>query len=147
MELPTYYKIIVDESSFDEFDQFLFHSPIGKRPCYVDLLGRNSEEVIPILNQMNERLVFLEISYQFPYPVYILNENVRNHPNFRMVKDVSELPKFFNLKSKRPRNNDMELLRKINIQRERINNLNLDAKLGFIRGNAHLNKKLYLLSL
>ena len=50
MELPTYYKIKIDKSTPEDIDQALSSSPIGQRPCYLDLGVKKSTEVISLLN-------------------------------------------------------------------------------------------------
>ena len=146
MELPTYYKIKIDKNTSESIDQVLGVSPIGQRPCYLDLGDKKSTEVISLLNIIYERICHLGINHRLPYPIYVITEYLENHDHFQVIKGLTDLPKFFGLQNKRPKNRDIELLRKINIQKKRISNLKIKNKLNFIKNNINSDKKLFLLS-
>ena len=98
MELPKYKNISITDFENTEIDHFLekdinLHSPIA-----LDVKKINFEQQRELIGLIENFFFQHNISYLFPYPVYLISDHDQTMTRMPLVKNTSELPRFFSHK-------------------------------------------------
>ena len=95
MSLPIYKQIDVLPDKVEEFHHLLHKDMNLKSPVVINLKKLN-------LNQQRECMGIIEnfymthqLSYQYPYPVYLATDHEKTMTEMPSIKDLKNLPKFF----------------------------------------------------
>lgn len=142
MKIPVFEEVILTGQTYELLKSALENSRIGKVPCYINISTLKKADLITIIPILEEIFDELKLHSRFPYPTYLIShfpvESV-----FPIVNSTKELPEHFFKKIKRPNNKELQLLNKLSLKIDRLNNLDRKKILEQFRETSFAQKKLY----
>ena len=142
MKIPVFEEIFFDNYSIDTIIEKLSDSKIGKVPTFINLSAVKKDERNDILLNFKNCFLNLNINPRFPYPCYVIAENLKDD-YFPTAQSVKELPDHFFKKVKRPNNKEMQLLNKLSLKVEKIKNLEMNRIMTNLKDTGISQRKLY----
>lgn len=142
MKIPVFEEIILTEVNYDQLKFALENSRIGTVPCYVNLLSFKKSDLnalIPILEKIFDEL---RLHARFPYPTYLISD-IPLETVFPVVTTSKELPEHFFKKIKRPSNKELQLLNKLGLKVDKLNNLDRKKILEHLQKSSVPQRQLY----
>lgn len=101
MNLPIYHQIILTPATLDDLEKFLAPGINLRAPQVFNLLALEPIQQRECIGLIENYFTAQEISYRFPYPVYLVTIHEASISRMPIVRDLSELPKFFSQKEGR----------------------------------------------
>ncbi|MBI2522444.1 MAG: hypothetical protein HYV97_18635 [Bdellovibrio sp.] len=148
MKIPIYAEVSfegLNQLNLEDIKKALQKAQVGFTPSYITTHHFNLQELLTFLKLLDQALVELNLSARFPYPLYIISNNITSHPQFYIEQNVESLPSHFFKKVKRLKPKEQLLLSKVVFTGEKISNVDLLSKLDFLHNQAILNRELAII--
>jgi hypothetical protein len=142
MKIPVFEELFFKDFAIDSILEQLSESRIGKVPTFINLTNIKKEERISLLLDLQNAFLNLNLNPRFPYPCYIIGDNIQDD-YFPVANSVKDLPDHFFKKVKRPNNKELQLLNKLSLKVEKLSNLEMNRIIDNIRDTSNSQKKLY----
>ncbi len=123
MNLPVYLHIHLKNDSPDEILSKLDPEMNMKSPVAFHLESMSREEQRQLIGMIENYFETENISYKFPYPIYIISELESSITGMQLVKKQEELPKFFQQKEGRMNVKETHLALKNRLLHQEIRNV------------------------
>lgn len=143
MKIPVYEEIVLQGHGKEYYKDFIPLSRIGRVPCFVNALKLSRIELITFLDDLEEALLENKLNPLFPYPLYVITEELNGYNSIPLLKTVKELPDHFFKKVKRPNNKEMQLLNKLYLRVEKVGNLEMEKLMDNLKNISLEQKELY----
>ncbi len=143
MKIPIYEEIILQGNGKQYLSEFVPLSRIGRVPSFINCQKLNRVELINFLDDLEEALKKNKLNPYFPYPLYIISEEISQYNSIPILKSVKDLPEHFYKKIKRPNNKEMQLLNKLYLRVEKVGNLELAKLFDQLKSISDEQKKMY----
>ncbi len=145
IKLPFYNEIRIEPKDISNLGTIISESKIGKVPLFfsIEELSENHQE--KFLNFFFKFSKEEELNLYFPYPVFIIS-TLKNTDFFEkklIFKKKVDLPEFYNKDLKRLRTKEINFLKKILLNSEKINNFDNQSQINFIKENGKKQKILF----
>lgn len=98
MNLPVYQHINLKSSNLEDLKRILEPDLNLKQPVVLNLKNFSLEEQRELIGLIENHFFTQNISYHFPYPIYLLTDHENSISNMAMIKDIAHLPRFYNQK-------------------------------------------------
>ncbi|WPU64046.1 hypothetical protein [Peredibacter starrii] len=95
MSLPVYQHINLKTGSLDELNAILNQELNLKHPVTIGLKALDLDQQRELIGLIENYFVSHNLSYKFPYPVYLISDHEASITKVPLVKKQDELPKFF----------------------------------------------------
>jgi hypothetical protein len=95
MNLPSYHNYNLRTASFEELNSLLTPEINLKHPVVINMKGLDQDQQRELIGLIENYFVTHNISFKFPYPVYIMTEHEGSISNLPLVRNPQELPRFF----------------------------------------------------
>lgn len=123
MSLPVYEHINLKSDSLEDLGKILIPEINLKHPIVINLLELDLDQQRETIGLIENFFVSNNISFRFPYPLYILSHHELSITNVSLVHSLSELPKFFSQRETKMNVKEAHLAGKNKLlQQEVINN-------------------------
>ena len=142
MKIPIFEEIIFSNFETESILDKLNDTKIGRVPTYINIFSLKKEEKSNLIVELKNAFLSLNINPRFPYPCYLITEKLSDN-YFPQALSVKELPDHFFKKVKRPNNKEMQLLNKLALKVEKINNLDMNNIIEDVNDTSPSQKKLY----
>ena len=145
MKIPIYAEVSfenLDQMNLNDIKKALQKARVGLTPSYIITHHLNSQELLSFMTLLEQALDELNLSERFPYPLYLISNDLTTHPRFYIEKNIESLPIHFFQKVKRLKPKEELLLSKVIFTSEKIGNLDVLMKLDFLQKHANLNREL-----
>ena len=147
IKLPFYEEIRIDNRDNLSWRETIENLKFGTIPIYFflnDLDEHLQEEFISLfLDIIHER----KFNLFFPYPIYIVSSTNKSFGTKKIIfKSKRELPVFFKKDLQKLKARELDSLKKILLNAERISNIDEFKKLNFIKVNAKKQRELFNLT-
>lgn len=96
MSLPVYQHINLKSSGIEELGHVLSPSMNLKHPVVINLKLMDKDQQREAVGLIENYFVSSNLSFKFPYPVYLICDHEPSISNMPIIKDQANLPKFFN---------------------------------------------------
>ncbi len=146
MKIPIYEEIILQGNGKQYLSEFVPLSRIGRVPSFINCQKLNRIELINFLDDLEETLKTNKLNPYFPYPLYIITEEIGQYNSIPILKSVKDLPEHFYKKIKRPNNKEVQLLNKLYLRVEKVGNLELAKLFDQLKSISDEQKKMYQLT-
>lgn len=101
MSLPVYQTITLTAANLDDLVSYLRPEMNSRHPLVFNLLELNFDQQRETIGIIENFFHSNNVSFKFPYAVYVLTVHGPSITHLPVVKDVKSLPKFFNQKDGR----------------------------------------------
>ena len=98
MELPKYKNILITDFDTTVIDHFLKKEMNLHTPIAIDIKKINLEQQRELIGLIENYFFQQNSSYLFPYPIYLISDHDQTMTRMPLVKNTSELPRFFSHK-------------------------------------------------
>lgn len=95
MSLPIYHTLNVKSTSLEDISGILAGDLNLKYPLALNLKSLDFESQRELIGLIENYFVSHNISYKFPYPIYLICDHEPSITQMPVVKSAEELPKFF----------------------------------------------------
>lgn len=146
MKIPVYEEIILQGNGKEYLSDFIPLSRIGRVPSFINAQKLSRVELINFLDDLEEALAKNKLNSLFPYPLYVITEELAEYNSIPLLKTVKDLPDHFYKKIKRPNNKEMQLLNKLYLRVEKVGNLEMEKLVDNLKNIASEQKELYKIS-
>lgn len=99
MDLPVYKNIIIESVQIDELNKLLEKEMNQFHPVVFSLKLLNLDQQREIIGLIENFFTINNISFKFPYPVYLVTDHEKSITRMPTAKKAEELPRFFATKS------------------------------------------------
>ena len=147
IKLPFYDEIRVEKKDIESLRDIIDKSKRAKIPTYFFI--KHLEEAV----QNRFLFLFFEIvkehnfNLYFPYPIYIISSIQKRYGDKNIIfKDKKDLPIFFKKDLQKLRAKELNILKKILLNSERVTNIDEYKKMKFLKENAKKQKLLFNLT-
>ena len=147
IKLPFYDEIRIDKKDVESWKRTIENLKFGTIPVYF-FLNDLEEEVqnkfislfFDIVNENNFNLYF-------PYPIYIVSSTSKRFGSKEIIfKSKKDLPAFFKKDLQKLKARELDSLKRILLNAERVSNIDEFKKINFIKENAKKQKVLFNLT-
>ncbi|WP_408097055.1 hypothetical protein ACJVC5_18635 [Peredibacter sp. HCB2-198] len=95
MSLPVYQHINLKTGSLDELNAILNPELNLKHPVTISLKALDLDQQRELIGLIENYFVSHNLSFKFPYPVYLVSDHEASITKVPLVRKQEELPKFF----------------------------------------------------
>ena len=95
MSLPVYQHINLKSGSIEELANLLFADMNLKHPVVFNLKSLDLDGQRDSIGLIENFFVSQNLSFKFPYPIYVLSDHEESITKLTLVREVNQLPKFF----------------------------------------------------
>ena len=147
IKLPFYEEIRIDKKDIESWKVIIENLKFGTIPIYFflnELEEPLQEKFISLFfDIINDR----KFNLFFPYPIYIISSTEKSFGTKNIIfKSKKELPVFFKKDLQKLKARELDSLKKILLNAERISNIDEFKKLNFIKENAKKQRVLFNLT-
>lgn len=122
MSLPIYQNITVRSSSLEELNALLNPDMNLKHPVVINLKNLDQDQQRETIGVIENFFVSSNLSYTFPYPVYIISDHELSISKMPILQDTSRLPKFFTQRDTKMNVKESHLVSKNKLLQQEVKN-------------------------
>lgn len=139
MSLPVYQHLNLASASLDYLSNILNPELNLKHPVSMNLKNLSFDDQREVIGLIENYFVSNNLSFKFPYPIYIISEHEKSITRIPLVNDIKELPRFFVQKETRMNVKEAHLAGKNKLLQQEIKNTDASSNEKDIQtyGEAH----------
>jgi hypothetical protein len=145
MKIPIFEEITISDFIYPSIKLTFEKARIGRVPSYINLSTIKKSDLITLIPILEELLKELKLHARFPYPTYLICQ-YGHSSQFPIVRSSKYLPDHFFKKVKRPNNKELQLMNKLNLKVEKLNNLEINKIITEFNETCTPQKKLFEIS-
>lgn len=143
MSLPIYYTINLRSSSLEELSSLLSSDLNLKHPVVLNVRNLSVDQQREAVGLIENWYVSNGVSYQFPYPVYVLTDHERTISNLPLFKTSEELPKFFAQKEGKMNVKEAHLAGKNKLLQQEVRNTDATANASALKVFGSIHRQVF----
>jgi hypothetical protein len=122
MSLPVYQHINFKTASISELNSILHPELNMKHPVVLNLKNVDIDQQRELIGLIENFFVSANLSYRFPYPVYILSDHEMSITKMPLIHHEKALPKFFHHRKSKMNVKEAHLADKNRLLQQDVNN-------------------------
>ena len=122
MSLPVYHTIHIRSAQLDEIQQALGIDMNLRHPVALNLKTLDNDQQREVIGVIENFFVSKNVSFKFPYPIYIVSDLDQSITNMPIARIPEELPKFFTQKDSKMNVKEMHLASKNKLLQQEVKN-------------------------
>jgi hypothetical protein len=122
MDLPKYKHLTISSYAPEELENFLQKEINLNAPTAIDLKKLTIDQQKEIIGLIQNFLMRVNGSFLFPYPIYLISELDQAMSSMPLVKDLTNLPRFFSHKESKINVKESQVLNKNKLLQKEIFN-------------------------
>ena len=127
MSLPVYHHINLNSASLDNLTSVLSEDMNLKHPVAINVKPLTFDEQREIIGLIENHFVSQNLSFKFPYPIYLITDHERSISKIPLVNEIKELPRFYIQKESRMNVKEAHLAGKNKLLQQEIKNTDASA--------------------
>lgn len=127
MNLPIYQHIHLKTTSLEELGQILHSDMNLKHPVVIHLEALQFDQQREMMGLIENYFASHNLSYNFPYPIYLLCDHERSMSKVSIVNKLQELPKFFSQRESRMNVKETQVANKNKLLQQEVTNCDASA--------------------
>ena len=145
MGMPFYHIYNVRSSSFGEISHLMRPDINLKFPVVFNLLTITRDQQREIIGLIENSFLSSNISFHFPYPIYLLTEHEPSISSLPLIRSMRELPKFYQQREGKLNVKENHLLGKNKLLQQEIKNYDAAVTQEQSHAYAMVHREIYLL--
>lgn len=139
MSLPVYQHLNLASASLDYLSNILNPELNLKHPVSMNLKNLDLDDQREVIGLIENYFVSNNLSFKFPYPVYVISDHEKSISKMPLVNDIKELPRFYVQKESRMNVKEAHLAGKNKLLQQEIKNTDASSNVKDIEtyGEAH----------
>ena len=147
MALPVYQTINIRSSSLDDLAHFLDPAMNQKHPVSINIKTLELDQQREVIGLIENFFVSHNISFKFPYPIYMITDHESSITEMPTVKAPELLPKFFTQKEGKMNVKESHLISKNKLLQQEVINSDALANQNSINIYSATHKKIHNLEI
>ena len=147
MSLPVYQHFKIRTAALEDISQLLHPDMNTKHPVVFHLNTLEMEDQREIAGLIENYFDANNVSFKFPYPIYLITDHEKSITNIPVVKSQSELPKFFTPKESRMNVKETHLAGKNKLLHQAIRNVDPEVTRRDFEAFGKAHREIYELEL
>lgn len=143
MSLPIYQHINVRTIQLEDLKNFLNREMNIKHPVAINLKHLDLDQQREMVGLIENFFSSNNLSYKFPYPVYLVMDQERTITQMPTVKTLEELPRFFNQKDTKMNVKESHLIGRNKLLQQEIKNADAESVQGSIDNYGKIHRKVF----
>lgn len=143
MSLPIYQHINVRSIQLEDLKIFLHEDMNVKHPVALNLKELEQEQQREVVGLIENFFSTNNLSYKFPYPVYLVTDHDSTLTNMPTVRKPEELPRFFNQKETKMNVKESHLIGRNRLLQQEIRNTDSEATQENIQKYGSFHKRVF----
>lgn len=143
MSLPIYQHYNLRSASLDDLSTLLSPELNMKHPVVMNLKFLDMDQQRELIGLIENFYVSHNISYKFPYPIYLMTDHEPTITKMPTVKVTEELPRFFTQKETKMNVKETHLVGKNRLLQQEIKNSDSLANQNSVNQYGNFHKKIF----
>lgn len=127
MSLPIYQHINIRTFQLDDLKNFLHREMNLKHPVAINIKHLEFDQQREVVGLIENFFETNNLSYKFPYPIYLVMDHQKTITQMPSVSSVEELPKFFNQKESKMNVKESHLIGRNRLLQQEIKNADTEV--------------------
>ncbi len=144
MDLPIYKHFNMKSIQMDDLVHMLRKDINLKNPVALNLRELDLDQQREMIGLIENFFVTSNVSFQYPYPVYLIMDHEKSITQMPAVNSTGELPRFFTQKDTKLNIKENYLLAKNKLLQQEIHNVDDQENLKNVQEFAVIHKKVFL---
>lgn len=143
MSLPIYQHVNIKTIQLEDLQNFLNPEMNSGHPVALNLKQLDLEQQREIVGLIENYFSTNNLSFKYPYPVYLIMDHEKTITRMPFVKTVEELPKFFSQKESKMNVKESHLIGRNKLLQQAIQNIDSEQIQENIENYGSLHRKVY----
>lgn len=143
MSLPIYQHINIRTFHLDDLKNFLHREMNFKHPVAINLKHLEFDQQREVIGLIENYFETNNLSYKFPYPIYLIMDHQKTITQMPAVASVEELPKFFNQKESKMNVKESHLIGRNRLLQQEIKNADTEVIQSNINKYGAIHRRVY----
>lgn len=143
MSLPVFQNINIKTYSLEELNLILSPNLNLKHPVVLNLKSLDQDQQREIIGLIENFFVSSNLSFKFPYPVYILSDHEASISKMPIVSDPSRLPKFYALRDSKMNVKESHLAGKNKLLQQEVKNSDASSNVSELDNYAESHRQIF----
>lgn len=143
MSLPVYQTITLKAQVLDDIQSILSPEMNLKHPVVLNLKFLDLDQQREVIGLIENFFVTENLSFKFPYPVYLISDHQPSITKMSMVKESNELPQFFSQKESRMNVRESHLASRNRLLQQEIKNSDPSVHLSELRAYGEQHRLIF----
>lgn len=143
MSLPIYQTINVRTIQLDDLKHFLHKEMNLKHPVALNLKHLDLDQQREMVGLIENFFETNNLSYKYPYPVYLIMDHERTITQMPAVRAQEELPRFFTQKESKMNVKETQLLGRNRLLQQEVQNADAQGIQGNIHHYGNVHRQVY----
>ncbi|MBA2404734.1 MAG: hypothetical protein H0V66_08175 [Bdellovibrionales bacterium] len=143
MSLPIYQHINVRTIQLEDLKNFLNRDMNSKHPVAINLKHLDLDQQREMIGLIENFFSTNNLSFKFPYPVYLVMDQEKTITQMPTVKMLEELPRLFNQKETKMNVKESHLLGRNKLLQQEIRNADAEVTQGAIQNYGTIHRKVF----
>lgn len=143
MNLPIYHQITLQNTNLEDLDRMLNPELNSRQPVAFNLLMLDLDQQREAIGVIENFYDSSNISFKFPYPVYLVSLHETTITRMPMVRRPDELPRFFAQKESRMNVKETHVAGRNKLIQQEIRNIDASAASEDLAAYAKTHRQIY----
>ena len=143
MSLPIYQHINVRTIQLEDLKNYLHRDMNAKHPIALNLKHLDFDQQREMVGLVENFFSTHNLSFKFPYPVYLVMDQDKTITRMPTVKTAEELPRFFNQKDTKMNVKESHLLGRNKLLQQEIKNSDAESVHENIQSYGNMHRKVF----
>jgi hypothetical protein len=143
MNLPLYQHINLNSASLEELENLLRTDLNLRHPVALNLKALDLDQQREVIGLIENYFVSNNLSYKFPYPIYLITDHERTISKVPVVQETSDLPKFFSQRESKMNVKETHLAGRNKLLQQVVKNSDASASSVYIENYAESHRVIY----
>lgn len=143
MSLPIYQHINIKNASLEDIGNMLHQDINLKHPVVFNLKTLDLDQQREMIGLIENFFASNNISFKFPYPVYLISDHEISITKVPLVHEASELPKFYSQRESKMNVKESHLAGKNKLLQQEVKNCDASANISDIENFGYSHKAIF----
>jgi hypothetical protein len=143
MSLPVYQHITIKNASLEDLSHMLHPDMNLKHPVVINLKSLDLDQQREIIGLIENYFSSNNLSYKFPYPMYLVSDHEVSIAKVPIVHETNELPKFYTQRESKMNVKETHLAGKNKLLQQEVKNCDTSANTSDIENYGYSHRVIF----
>lgn len=143
MSLPVYQHVNLKTASLEDLGHMLHADLNLKHPVVINLKSLDLDQQREMIGLIENYFSSNNLSYKFPYPIYLVSDHEASISKVPLVNDTKELPKFYTQRESKMNVKESHLAGKNKLLQQEVRNCDTSANVSDIENYGYSHRMIF----
>ncbi len=143
MSLPVYQHVNLKTASLEDLGHMLHADLNLKHPVVINLKSLDLDQQREMIGLIENYFSSNNLSYKFPYPIYLVSDHEASISKVPLVNDTKELPKFYTQRESKMNVKESHLAGKNKLLQQEVRNCDTSANVSDIENYGYSHRVIF----